>query len=77
MKVKSFKSTRDFKEDWPNTLISFAFLVFTVLAGFGIIDGQQAADAQPIVASFIGAVSTGIAAVVALIGVLKKKPPVV
>jgi hypothetical protein len=77
MKVKSFKSTRDFKEDWPNTLISFAFLAFTVLAGFGVIDGEQAAQAGPIVSSTIGAISTAIAGVIALIGVLKKKPPVV
>lgn len=77
MKVKSFKSTRDFKEDWPNTLISFAFLAFTVLAGFGVIDGEQAAQAGPIVSSTIGAISTAIAGVIALIGVLKKKTPVV
>ena len=77
MKIKSFKTTRDFKEDWPNTLISFAFLAFTVLAGFGVIDSDQAAQAGPIVSSTIGAISTAVAGVIALIGVLKKKPPVV
>ena len=76
MKVKSFKEKKDWREDLPNTLISFAFLVFTVLAGFGVIDGDQAAQAGPIVSSTIGAISTAVAGVIALIGVLKKKEPV-
>ena len=77
MRIKNFESTKDWKDDLPNTLISFAFLIFTVLAGFGVIDGQQAAQAGPIVSSTIGAISTAVAGVIALIGVLKKKPPVV
>jgi hypothetical protein len=76
MKIKSFKQTKDWKDDLPNTLISFSFLVFTVLAGFGVIDSNQAAQAGPIVSTTFGALSTAVAGVIALIGILKKKPPV-
>ena len=75
MKVKSIK--KDWKQTWLTTALSIVALVFTVLAGFGIIDNNQAAQAGPIVSTTVGALSTAVASVIALIGILKKKPPVV
>jgi len=76
MKAKTVK--REWSSTWLQTALSIVALVFTVLAGFGIISPEQSAEAQPIIASTLGAVSTVIAGVIALIGIFfKQDEPVV
>jgi hypothetical protein len=78
MKAKSFSKSKDWKETWLQTALSIVALAFTVLVGFGVITGAQGAEALPIVNSTLGAVSTIIASVVALVGIFgKQEPPVV
>lgn len=71
MKVKSLK--KDWTTTWVTTLTSIIALVFTVLVGFGVITPEQSANAQPLIGTLLGAVSTGIAAVMALIGIFVKQ----
>jgi hypothetical protein len=71
MKAKSVK--REWSATWLQTALSIVALVFTVLAGFGVITPEQSAEAQPIVTSTLGAVSTAIAGVLALIGIFFKQ----
>ena len=71
MKLKS--KTKEWNSTWLQTALSIVALVFTVLAGFGVITPEQSAEAQPIVASTLGAISTAIAGVLALIGIFFKQ----
>ncbi len=75
MKVKSFSKGREWKETWLQTALSIVALAFTVLVGFGVIKPEDAASAQPLITSALGAISTVIASVVALIGVFAKQDP--
>ena len=78
MKAKSLTRGKEWKDTWLQTALSVVALVFIVLASFGIITPEQSAQAQPLVASTLGAVSTVIAGVTALIGIfVKQDPPVV
>ena len=70
MKLKSVK--KDWKDTWLQTAISMLALVSAILVGFGVITPQQSADAQPLISSLLGAVSTGIIAVSSLIGIFTK-----
>lgn len=72
MKAKAFKS-KDWVEDLPKTIVSAIFLLFTVLTGFGVIDGNQVAEATPLVSSTVGAVATAVSGVIALVGIFFKK----
>jgi|GEM_PF-3433012 len=65
-------TSRDWKQTWPQTVLSIVALLFTVLVGFGVITPEQSAEAQPIIATTIGAISTVIAGVAALIGIFFK-----
>ena len=47
MKLKS--KTKDWNSTWLQTALSIVALVFTVLAGFGVITPEQSAEAQPFV----------------------------
>ena len=77
MKVKSFNTKREFKDTWLQTVVSIISLVFLVLLNVGVLDSDQVAQATPLVASTLGAISTAIAGVLGLIGIFfKPKPPV-
>lgn len=67
----------DHKRNWVQTAGAIVALLFTVLGGFGWITPEQAAEAGPIVSTTLGAISTAIAGVVALIALFFKSDPVV
>ncbi len=69
MKTRQLK---DYNENWIQTVVSIVALVFTVLVAFGIITPEQSAQAQPLIASTLGAVSSVIAGVIAIIGIFFK-----
>lgn len=76
MKAKTFK--REWSATWLQTALSIVALVFTVLVGFGVITPEQSSEALPLVNSTLGAISTAIAGVLALIGIFfKQDEPVV
>jgi len=66
------RSVKDYSSGWVQTAVSILGLVFSVLVAFGIITPEQSAEGLPIATSAITAVSTVIAAVVALIGIFFK-----
>lgn len=66
------RGKKDFSKNWVQTITSVVALVFVVLVGFNVITAEQSAEAQPIVGGLIGAVSTIVAGVVALIGIFFK-----
>ena len=74
MKAKTFK--KEWSATWLQTALSIVALVFTVLVGFGVVTPEQSADAQPLITSTLGAVSTVIAGVMALIGIFFKQDAV-
>ena len=71
MKAKTFK--KEWSATWLQTALSIVALVFTVLVGFGVLTPEQSAEAQPLVTSTLGAISTVIAGVMALIGIFFKQ----
>ena len=71
MKAKTFK--KEWSATWLQTALSIVALVFTVLVGFGVLTPEQSAEAQPLVASTLGAISTAIAGILALIGIFFKQ----
>lgn len=73
MKTKSFRKGKDWKSTWLQTALSIVALLFLVLVNVGVLTPDQAANAQPLVATTLGAVSTLIAGVAALIGVFVKQ----
>lgn len=76
MKVKSLREKRDWKDSWLQTAVSIVGLLFVILVSFGVISPEQSAEAQPIVTTTLGAISTVITGVVALIGIFVKQDPV-
>jgi len=66
-------NSRDWTQTWLQTALSIVALVFAVLVGFGIITPEQSADAQPLISSTLGAISTAIAGIVAIIGIFFKQ----
>jgi uncharacterized membrane protein len=79
MKIRSKAAKKDWTTTWLQTALSIVALAFTVLVGFGVITPEQSAEAQPLIATTLGAISTVIAGVVALIGIFFKQeePPIV
>jgi len=78
MKVRSFKQKRDWTNSWLQPAVSAIALLFIILTSTGVITGEQAAEASPLISSTLGAVSTVITGVVALIGIFfKHDDPVV
>lgn len=67
------RSKREYKETWLQTAGLVVGLLFSLLAAFGVITPADSAGATPIVGTLLGAVSTGIIAVIQLIGILFKK----
>ena len=66
------RKLRDYSSNWLQTAVAIVGLVFTVLVAFGVITPEQSAEAQPLVTSTLGAISTVIAGVVAIIGIFFK-----
>ena len=62
----------DHKRNWVQTAGAIVALLFTVFGGFGWITPEQSVEALPIVSTTLGAVSTAIAGVVALIALFFK-----
>lgn len=69
MKLKTFKET---KKDWVQTVSAIVALLFTVLGSLGVLTPEQTAEAGPLVATTLGAISAAIAGVVALIALFFK-----
>ena len=67
------RGKKDYNSNWVQTAISIVGLVFTVLVAFGVITPEQSAEALPIVTSTLTAVSSVIAGVIFLIGLLFKQ----
>lgn len=67
------RSAKDYTGNWVQTVSSVVALLFAVLGGFGLITPEQSAEAGPIVGTTLGAVSTAIAGIVALITLFFKK----
>ena len=66
------RNVKDYSSNWLQTAVAIVGLVFTVLVAFGVITPEQSAEAQPLVTSTLGAISTVIAGVVAIIGIFFK-----
>jgi len=66
------RELKDYSANWLQTAVSIVGLIFTILVAFGVITPEQSAQAQPLVTSTLGAISTVIAGVVALIGIFFK-----
>jgi protein-S-isoprenylcysteine O-methyltransferase Ste14 len=69
MKVRSKK---EYSSNWVQTVVSIVGLLFALLVTFGVITPEQSATATPIIATTLGAVSSAIAGVIALIGIFFK-----
>ena len=72
MKARNLK---DYSSGWVQTAVSIIGLIFTILVAFGWVTAEQSAEAQPLIASTLGAVSSAIAGVIALIGIFFKPSP--
>jgi len=66
------RNAKDYSNNWLQTAVAIVGLLFTVLVAFGVITPEQSTEAQPIVTSTLGAISTVIAGVVAIIGIFFK-----
>jgi protein-S-isoprenylcysteine O-methyltransferase Ste14 len=69
MKARNLK---DYNSNWIQTVVSIVGLLFVILVSFGVITPEQSAEAQPLIASTLGAVSSVIAGVIAIIGIFFK-----
>lgn len=66
------RNVKDYSSNWVQTATSVVALVFIVLTSFGVITPEQSAEAQPLITTTLGAVSTVIAGVMAIIGIFFK-----
>jgi uncharacterized membrane protein len=71
--MKRKVTSKDWKTTWLQTTLSIVALAFTVLVGFGVITPEQSAEAQPLIGTTLGAISTIIAGITALIGIFAKQ----
>ena len=58
--------------NWVQTVVSVIGLVFVVLVNFGVLTPEQSSEAQPLIASTLGAISSAIVGVASIIGILFK-----
>jgi hypothetical protein len=58
--------------NWVQTVVSIVGLLFLILVNLGVLTPEQTAQASPLIASTLGAVSTVIAGVIGLIGLFFK-----
>jgi len=71
--MKRKVTARDWKSTWLQTAVSIVALVFLVLVNVGVITPDQAAEAQPIITTTLGAISTIIVGITSLIGIFAKQ----
>jgi len=64
---------KDWTTAWLQPTVSAIALLFIILTSTGVITGEQATEATPLISSTLGAVSTVISGVVALIGIFFKQ----
>lgn len=67
------RNKKDYSNNWVQTVVAIVGLLFLILVNLGVLTPGQSAEAQPLIASTLGAVSTAIAGVVALIGIFFKQ----
>ena len=58
--------------NWVQTVVSVIGLLFVILVNFGVLTPEQSAEAQPLIASTLGAISTAIVGIASIIGILFK-----
>jgi len=66
------RSKKDYNSNWVQTTVSILGLVFTILVAVGVITPEQSAEALPVATSTVTAVSSVIAGVIFIIGILFK-----
>lgn len=66
------RNVKDYTGNWVQTVSSVIALLFVVLGSLGVLTPEQTSAASPLVATTLGAVSTAIAGIVALIGIFFK-----
>jgi len=67
------RNVKDYSQNWIQTVVAIVGLLFLILVNFGVLTPEQSAEAQPLIASTLGAVSSVIAGAVALIGLFFKQ----
>ena len=67
------RNVKDYSNNWVQTVVAIVGLLFLILVNLGVLTPEHSAEAQPLIASTLGAVSTVIAGVVALIGIFFKQ----
>ena len=70
MRKRTFKES--YSSGWVQTAIAIVGLVFTILVSLGVITPEQSAEGLPVVTNLITTVSTAIAGVIFLVGLLFK-----
>ena len=66
------RSAKDYSGNWVQTVVAIVGLLFLVLVNLGVLTPEQSAEAQPLIASTLGFISSAIAGVIALIGLFFK-----
>ena len=66
------RNAKDYSSNWVQTAVSIVGLLFMILVSFGVLTPAQSAEAQPLIATTLGAVSSAIAGVIAIIGIFFK-----
>jgi len=66
------RNAKDYSSNWVQTAVSIVGLLFMILVSFGVLTPAQSAEVQPLIATTLGAVSSAIAGVIAIIGIFFK-----
>jgi 6,7-dimethyl-8-ribityllumazine synthase len=66
------RNVKDYSSNWVQTAVSIVGLLFMILVSFGVLTPEQSTQAQPLIATTLGAVSSAIAGVIAIVGIFFK-----
>jgi protein-S-isoprenylcysteine O-methyltransferase Ste14 len=66
------RNAREYSSGWVQTVVSVVSLLFVILVSFGVLTPEQSAEVQPLITTTLGAVSSAIAGIIAIIGILFK-----
>ena len=66
------RNAKDYSNNWVQTVVSIVGLLFMILVSFGVLTPEQSSEVQPLISTTLGAVSSVIAGVIAIIGILFK-----
>lgn len=66
------RNVKEYSSGWVQTVVSIVGLLFVILVSFGVLTPEQSANVQPLIATTLGAISSAIAGVIAIIGILFK-----